>query len=189
MPVSDTDAIIGGVVGGAVLLLMIIALICIIILCMRRCNASPLDDKEFNKTTKLNTNVNEEDNPAYDITKASTENYTDIKLGDSDVPMTTNPSYGVPVKLCREPSEDEYGYVKPYEFIKHTGFKGTIKMDTNPSYGVNTTNNGLSSNKGECDAVNQPGCNDTDYEIAHNITTNQQTDTIYICDPICKNPT
>ena len=176
---STTNAIIGGVVGGVILLLMIILLMCVI-LCMRRCNASPVDDKKFNQTTKINTNVNIEDSPAYDVTKASSEDYIDIKPGDSDIPMTTNPSYGVPAKLCRKPSVDECGYVQPNEFIQHTSLEGSIEMDTNPSYGVHTANNGLSSNEREYDAVNQSRCNDTDYEITHVITTSQQTDAIYI---------
>ena len=177
---SNTNAIIGGVVGGAILLLMIILLMCIVIVCVRRCDVSPVDDKEFNQTTKINTDVNIEDNPAHDVTKASSEDYIDIKPGDSDIPMTTNPSYGVPAKLCRKPSEDEYGYVQPNEFIQHTGLESTIKMDTNPSYGIHTANNGLSSNEGECVAVNQSRCNDNDYGITHDITTSQQTDAIYI---------
>ena len=33
-------------------------------------------------------------------------------------------------------SEDEYNYVQPNEYMQHSNFDDTIKMDTNPSYGV-----------------------------------------------------
>ena len=62
MPVSNNSdsnlgsgAIIGGAVVGAVLLLIIIVLICAVILCIRRCSASPINDKAFTNTAKLST--------------------------------------------------------------------------------------------------------------------------------------
>ena len=51
------------------------------------------------------------------------------------VPITTNPSYNIPTKPY---SEDEYNYVQPNEFNQRSGLEDTIKMDTNPSYGVTT---------------------------------------------------
>ena len=132
---SDSGVIIGGVVGGVILLLMITVVLCIVILCMSRCHRKgtfPVDNKLFfNNTTKLNENVTIDNNPAYDVTKANTVGslYSTIKPGDSDVPITANPSYNVPTKLySKAASEDEY-----LQLNQHSN---TIKMDTNPSYGV-----------------------------------------------------
>ena len=175
-----SGAIIGGAVGGAVLLLIIIVLICIVILCLRRSSAWPVDDKEFTNTTKLNINANIEDISAYDVTKANREDYAYIEPGDSDVPITANPSYGVPTNLCRKASENEYNYVQPNEFTQHSGLEGTIKIATIPSYRAHTAKSSQLSNEGEYGVVNQPRCNDTDYEITHDIITSQQTDTNYM---------
>ena len=137
---SDSSAIIGGAVGGVILLLMITIVLCIVILCMRRCHRKgtfPADDRSSNITTKLNENVAIENNPSYDVIKANTVGslYNTIKPGDSDVPITANPSYAVPTKPYSKTSEDEYNYVQPNQ---HSGLEDTIKMDTNPSYGVIT---------------------------------------------------
>ena len=134
---SDSIAIIGGAVGGVILLLMITVVLCIVILCVRRCHRKgtfPVD----NNTAKLNENVAIESNPAYDVTKANTVGslYSTIKPGDSDVPITTNPSYAFPTKPYSKTSEDEYNYVQPNQ---HSGLEdASIKMDTNPSYGLTT---------------------------------------------------
>ena len=111
---SDIIPIIGGVVGGAILLLMITVVLCIVILCMRRCHRKgtfPMDNVIYN-TTKLNKNVTIENNPAYDVTKANTMGslYSTSKPGDSDIPITANPSYAVPTKPYNKASEDEYNY-------------------------------------------------------------------------------
>ena len=100
---SVGGSIIGGVVGGVILLLMITVVLCIVILCMRRCHRKgtfPGDNQVFYNRTKLNENVIIDDNPAYDVTKANTVGslYSTIKRGDSDVPITANPSYAVPTK-------------------------------------------------------------------------------------------
>ena len=115
---------------------MITVVLCIVILCVRRRHRKgtfPVD----NNTAKLNENVAIESNPAYDVTKANTvdSSYSTIKLGDSDVPITANPSYAIPTKPYSKTSEDEYNYV---QLNQHSGLDDTIKMDTNPSYGVTT---------------------------------------------------
>ena len=94
-----------------------------------------MDDKVFYNTAKLNENVAIENNPSYDVTKANTVGslYSTIKPGDSDVPITANPSYAVPTKPYSKTSEDEYNYAQPNQ---HSGLEDTIKMDTNPSYGL-----------------------------------------------------
>ena len=119
---------------------MISVVLCIVILCMRRSHRKgtfPVDNKVCYNTTKLNENVTIENNPAYDVTKASMVGslYSTIKPGDSDVPITTNPSYSIPTKPYSKASEDEYNYV---QLNQHSGLEDTIKMDTNPSYGVTT---------------------------------------------------
>ena len=137
---SDSSAIIGGAVGGVILLLVITVELCVVILCVRRCHRKgtfPEDNKILYNTAKLNENVAIENNPSYDVAKANTVGslYSTIKPGDSDVPITANPSYAVPTKPYSNTSEDEYNYVQPNQ---HSGLDDTIKMDTNPSYGLTT---------------------------------------------------
>jgi len=48
-------------------------------------------------------------------------------------------------------------------------------MDANPSYGVSAANSAQQSNEVEYGVINQPKCNDSDYEITHAITNSQQT--------------
>ena len=140
---SGSGAIIGGAVGGVILLLMITVALCIVILCMRRCHRKgtfPVDNRVLYNTTKLNDNVTIDNNPAYDVTKANTVGslYSTIKPGDSDIPITANPSYAVPTKpYSKATSEDEY-----VQLNQHSNFEDTIKMDTNPSYGVTTGGDG-----------------------------------------------
>ena len=125
---SDSSAIIGGAVGGVILLLMITVVLCIVILCVLRRHRKGT----FPNTAKLNDSVTIESNPSYDVAKANTvdSSYSLIKPEDSDVPITANPSYTVP-----NTSEDEYNYVQPNQY---SSLEDTIKMDTNPSYGVTT---------------------------------------------------
>ena len=106
---------------------------------MRRCHQKADNDVSYN-TTKLNTDVTIHPNPSYDVAKANTVDslYNTIKPGDSDVPITTNPSYNVPTKPYSKTSEDKYSYIQPNEFNQLSGLEDTIKMDTNPSYGVTT---------------------------------------------------
>ena len=136
---GSSVGIIAGVVGGVILLLMITVVLCIVILCMRRCHRKgifPVDNKVFYNTTELNENVTIDNNPAYDVTKANTVGslYSTIKPGDSDVPITANPSYNVPTKpYSKAASEDEY-----VQLNQQSNLEDTIKMDTNPSYGVTT---------------------------------------------------
>ena len=137
---SDSVAVIGGAVGGVILLLMIIftVVLYIVIVCIRRCHKQE-DNKVTYNTTKLNANVTIDNNPSYNVTKANTldQSYSAINPGGSDVPITINPSYNVPTKPYSKTSEDDYNYVQPNELVQHSGLEDTIKMDTNPSYGVN----------------------------------------------------
>ena len=100
---------------------------------MRRC-CQKVDKNVSYTTTELNKDVTLHPNPSYDVVKANTVDslYDTIKPGDSDVPITSNPSYNVPTKPY---SEDEYNYVQPNEYNQHSD---TIKMHTNPSYGLTT---------------------------------------------------
>ena len=134
---SDIIPIIGGAVGGVILLLMITVMLCIVILCMRRYHKKGKFPVDIYNTTKLNENVTVENNPAYDVANANTMDslYSTIKPGDSDVPITANPSYAVPTKPYNKASEDEYNYA---QLNQHSHLEDTIKTDTNPSYGVTT---------------------------------------------------
>ena len=115
---------------------MITVVLCIVILCMRKCRLKVDNNVSYN-ATELNTDVTIHPNPSYDVAKANTVDslYRTIKPRDLVVPITTNPSYNVPTKPY---SEDEYNYVQPNEFNQCSGLEDTIKMDTNPSYGVTT---------------------------------------------------
>ena len=134
----NSGVIIGGAVGGVILLLMITVVLCIVILCMRRCHrkkAFPVDNKVLYNTTSLNENVTIDNNPAYDVINANTVGslYSTIKPGDSDVPITANPSYNIPTKpYSKGTSENEYLQ------LNQADLEVTIKMDANPSYGVIT---------------------------------------------------
>ena len=126
--------------GGVILLLMITVVLCIVILCMRRYHRKgkfPVDDKVYYDLT----DVHIDHNPSYVVTTPEIVEYSTIKPRDSTVSITSNPSYftsntsNVPTKPY---SEDEYNYVQPNEFNQHSDLEDTIKMDTNPSYGVTT---------------------------------------------------
>ena len=162
---SSTGAIIGGAVGGVMLLMIVIVLMCIVILCMRR--------RTYHKfLTKLHDNKNstiiEVNNPSYDNTKPE----------DSDIPLTTNPSYDIDVlaKPYSKASEDEYNYVQVNKCADYLELEDTIKIDTNPSYGVTTGDRttAIKSNKGEYDDVNHPKRDAPGYEET------QQIDDTYI---------
>ena len=170
---SENSAVVGGVVGGVIVLLMIIVVLSIVIVCVRRSHEKgkfTLNDKVLYNTTKLNTNVTIEYNPSYDVAKVNamdnsstitpgnsdfpitpnpsycTHNETTDKYGNeqhndpegSDVPITINPSYNVHTKPYCKASKYDYDYVQPNELIQHSDLEDTIKMDTNPSYGVST---------------------------------------------------
>ena len=132
---SAGSAIIGGVVGGIVLLLMITVVLCIVILCMRRSHIKKGDNK-----VSYNEDVTIENNPSYDVNEISTidHSYSLVKPGDSNVSITANSFYNIHTKPCSKTSEDEYNYVQPNEFKQHSDLNETVKMDTDPAYGVIT---------------------------------------------------
>ena len=128
---------------------MITVVLCIVILCMR----------------------NTENNPSCDITKANTVDSLFI-TGGLDVPITANPSYAVLTKSYVKTSEDEYNYAQPNEFNEHSGLKDTIKMDTNPSYGVTTGENRATAFSTNSDTKAHHSSHDAttkqyDYAFAH----------------------
>ena len=99
--------------------------------------------------------------------------YDTINPGGSDVPITTNPSYNVHTKLNSKTSEDDYNYVQPNKLIPNKHSEDTIKMDTNPSYGVNT---------GEDRATTFNATSDTKaHQSSHDATT-KQYDYAYVHD-------
>ena len=159
---SDSVAIVGGAVGAVMLLLMIIEVLCIVILCMRRCDGKG-DDRVPCGINKLNTDVSMEYNPSYDVTEASTVDYSydTNNPGGSDVPITANPSYNVHTKPYSKTSEDDYNYVQPNEPMQHSDVDGYIKMypSVDQSHGIrgihlhSTVN---SPKHGEYVVVNQP---------------------------------
>ena len=160
---SSTGAIIGGAVGGVMLLMIVIVMMCIVILCMRR--------RTYHKfLTKLHNNKNST------ITKGNNPSYDNTNPEDSDIPITTNPSYDVLAKPYSEASEDEYNYVQVNKCADYLELEGTIEIDTNPSYGVTIGDRttAIKSNKGEYDDINHPKSDAPGYEET------QQIDDTYI---------
>ena len=131
---SSTDGriIIGVTMGGVILLLVIITVVlCVVILYMKRYQkkkASSVDDRVSYSATKLNTNVSIEQNPSYVI---NVDNNTIKPAGDVDVPITSNPSYNVHTKHMETIKMD----TNPLYGVSKGSSSKAIKMDTNPSYG------------------------------------------------------
>ena len=155
---SVSVVVIGGVVGGFVLLLMIIVVLCIVILCMRRSHRKKgfKDDKVTYSTSKLNTDITMDHNSSYDVTKASTVDCTYDDTINSDVPITTNPSYNVHTRPYSKTSEDDYNYVQPND----TDVDGYIKIHPNidQSHGTRGTHSYSTANipkQDEYELVNQ----------------------------------
>ena len=183
---TNTSAIIGGAVGGVILLLIIIVLMCIVILCMKRSYRKatfPLDNKVHSK----NANVSIEKNPAYiyDVTTVNTidRSYSTIKSGDSDIPITTNPSYAALTKPYSKASEDECNYAKPNynECNEHLDLKDSTKMETNPSYGVTTGDRTTASKPKVHQSSHNATTKDYDYAYVHDdhlLHHNKATSTI-----------
>ena len=146
---------LGGVI---VLTIIMIVVLCIVILYMR-CHRK---ETSVDNTTKLNENVTIDNNLAYDDTVGSLPE-------DSDILITANPSYNVPTQpYSKAASEDEY-----LQLVQHSNLEDTIKMDTNPSYGVTTGGDSAHSDTKamteqhdydyEYGVVNQPKSDDPNY--------------------------
>ena len=71
------------------------------------------DDKVTHSTSKLSTDVTVDCSQSCDVFKSNIVDqlYSTINPGDSDVPITTNPSYNVYTKPYNKTSEDEYNYI------------------------------------------------------------------------------
>ena len=113
---DSSATIIGGAMGGVILLLMVTVVLCTVILCSVRSHRKKAHYKISYDTNRPNIIVNN----------------SVIRL-DSDVPMTINPSYGLPIKRC---NEEEYNYVQPDEPFIYSD--ESVKMESNPSYRVIT---------------------------------------------------
>ena len=131
---NNDTVIIGGTAGGLILLLTIVIIICVMILCMRRSRKGSLtlNDKVLYSKAKLSTDVTLQDNPSYAVNKAA---IVDDNAG-LNFPLTANPSYNICTKAYFKTNEN--GYEQANQHIQHLGFNDTIKMETNPSYGVST---------------------------------------------------
>ena len=114
--------------------------------------------------TKLDTKFNMQNNPARDDTKPYARDYlrSTVKLEDSDIPITINPSYAVFANPYSKASEDEDKYAQ-INNPEYTELKGTIKMDINPSYGVTTGDRTTAFNTSDTKA----------HQSSQNTTTNE----------------
>jgi len=110
---------------------MIAIVLCVVMLFIKRSHEKgkfPIEyDKAFNDTTKVNTAITIKHNPSYDLIKTNRVDYS------LNVPVTSNPSYGVTTKPYSKATEDDYNYVQPNE---HSDLHAAIKLDINPSYGI-----------------------------------------------------
>ena len=170
---SDGCVIISGVAGGIILfLLTIIVVLCIVLLCMRRSHRKK-GSHVVDNTTKINTNVTIDHNPSYDITMDNNPSYDVSKVNavdysydtinprDSDLPMTTNPSYNVHTKPHSKTNEDEYNYVHTNKPTQHSEVDGCIKINptTDQSHGIQGIHSHPTANtpkQEEYGVVNQP---------------------------------
>ena len=184
---SNTSAIIGGAVGGAILLLIIIVLMCIVILCMRRSHRKALTFPLDNKVHSKNANISMEKNPTCDVTTVNTMEhlYNTIKPGDSGIPITANPSYGVPTKPSKA-SECKSDYVQPNECNEYLDLEDNIKMDTNPSYGVTTGDRTTASKPKAHQSSHNAATKDYDYAYVHDDRLLHHNKTITDSNKDCK---
>ena len=164
------------------MLFLIIVVLCIVIvyMCMRRCHRKE-DNVAPHKTTKLNTNATNEDNPLYDVIEAD-HLYSTINRGGSNVPITVDPSYNVPIKCYSKTSEDDYSYVQFNEFVQYSDSENNTKMDnilanqvstantTDPAYGVSTGDNNI-ANTDPAYGVSTGDNNITNTDPAYGVST------------------
>ena len=114
-------AIIGGTTGGIMLLLVITAVV-LCILMKRSCKRKPSSaNDQVSYSAKTATTP-------YDVIDIDTGT---IKPKDVE---GINQYCNIPIKSC---NENEYQYAQPIQFIQHSNSNKAIKMDNNPSYGVN----------------------------------------------------
>ena len=116
------------------MLVIITVMLCVVILYVKRYHkskASSVDGRVSYSATKLKMDVPIEQNPSYDVDVVKVDNSTS-KPGNSD---GVNLYYNTPVKTYNKTSEDESNYAQPSH---HSDLMKTVKMDTNPSYGIST---------------------------------------------------
>ena len=73
---------------------------------------------------------------------------------NSDIKMNTNPSFSITNQSSEQ--EDQYDYVLHDNVALYDNPQGTIKMDTNPSYGRVQSSNAYDVTQPEYDAAIQP---------------------------------
>ena len=131
--------------GGVILLLMITVVLFIVLLFVERSHRKePSHEYEqvFYNRTKLSTDIKIKHNAAYNATEDVTVDalYSTI----NEVPYTTDSSYAVPAMPSSKTSEDEY-----YDTVQTNECSDVeetvVKMDTNPSYGVSTGEDGATA--------------------------------------------
>ena len=117
---TDRIVIIGGTIGGIMLLLVITTVVlCIVMICLKKSckrKASSIND-QVSYSAKAATTI-------YDVIEV--DNGT-IKPKDVE---------GVS-QYCNIPNENECHYAQPSQFTQHSNSTKPIKMDINPSYGIN----------------------------------------------------
>ena len=158
--------------GGVVLVLVITTmLLCIVMLCVKRFYKEKASSERLSyNTSKLQKDIPIGQNPSYDVIEMANGG---IKRGDTDILITTNPSYAAAAKpySCKA-SDDECNYVQtninePDEYLD---LEDTIKMDTNPSYGVTTGDRKTAFNSSDS-MTHQPShntrTNEYDYANVH----------------------
>ena len=121
---GGSTPIIAGSVGGAAVFFIII--LCIVILYVRRSHKK----KSHELDNKIMTEM------------------------DSDIKMSTNPSYSITKQSIEQ--EDQYDYALHGKVELHDDPRGTIKMDSNPSYGTVQGCNAYDLTEPEYDVAIQP---------------------------------
>ena len=181
---TDNRIIIVASMGGVILVLVVTTmLLCIVMLCVKRSYKEKASSQRLSyNASKLHKDIPIEQNPSYDVIEMA--NGT-IKRGDADIPITTNPSYAAAAKPYSKASEDEYNYVQTNVSDEYLDLEDTIKMDTNPSYGVTTGDRKTAFNSSDS-MTHQPSRNTTtneydyanvhdDYLLHHSTAINTDT--------------
>ena len=114
---------------------------------------------KFNQYSGIEATITMDVNPLHEISTAN------------GVQQSNEGEYGVINQLkC---SDSDYEITHAISNSQQTIMKKA--KDANPSYGISTADGAQQSNEGEYGVINQPRCNDSDYEITYAITNSQQT--------------
>ena len=117
---------------------------------------------EFNQYSGLEATITMDVNPSYEMSTANgAQRSNEGEYGVINQPKCSDSDYEITYAI----TDSQQTIMKNANSTK----------DANPSYGISTANGAKQSNEGEYGVINQPKCDDSDYEITYAITNSQQT--------------